>query len=466
MESAQGQLAAAKGNWSDLNRQNGSNMLDTSYGSNIRMRPRGAAYPLGVKEQAMANSGTTSAPNTESRPSEFEGLRRHIHHLAAEFLRLTAILVQDSVLLIAGLLAGVLTEFICNHWLGLDSSDWRFKVTITLSAGLFLLAYAITVTVHVANYIIEEIGAKGAGRPWQYLPWAFAAVVLIAVAVAATWSIAARKQAARKRDEDRQFALTLFAYTRAYTRVFAGSFLKLNPEVLEAVLQELKYDQPRVLGEMAWDSKQYIVDRLKLTPDAVELWNKDPMGSYIERLKQLNHEQLTGLSQRLDDEKFWLLPTMATYETGYLHYKLSKDDCAADASTSTCLAAVHFFIASKGQGSFVAPSYYMLGYIEQKRNDFAAAENDFSKAIEADRQYAAPYYARALVRVNMKRPPDEALDDLEKALHNPGGKEVVCMSIKTEAEIGTLWKPFYSDEKLKGRFNILRTECTPLQPQN
>ena len=168
---------------------------------------------------------------------------------------------------------------------------------------MFLLLYVITVTVHIVNYVKGEFGADR-----QYLPWALACVALIAVAVAVTWSIAVRGQAARKRDEDRQFALALFAYLKAYTRVFASSFLKLNPEVLEAVLQRLKDDQPRVLGEMAWDSKQYIADKLKLTPDDLKLWNDSILDTYIARLKQLNHEQLTGLSQKLDDEKFGLLP--------------------------------------------------------------------------------------------------------------------------------------------------------------
>src|SRR4051812_46948906 len=117
----------------------------------------------------------TNEPHAEV--SEWQGLRRRVRQQAVEALGLIAILVQDAVILLAGFVA----EFAYEHWL--HSEHPFFQLAISLSSALFLLLYGITVTVHVVQYVREQLGTASGGLVGQWFPWTLAAAGLIAGAV-------------------------------------------------------------------------------------------------------------------------------------------------------------------------------------------------------------------------------------------------------------------------------------------
>ncbi|MSR22012.1 MAG: hypothetical protein EXR92_00390 [Gemmatimonadetes bacterium] len=81
--------------------------------------------------------------------------------------------MQNGVILVAGFLA----EVAYGRWL--DSSHPFFQVVISLSSALFLLLYAVTVTVHLVQYVRGQFGTTPANVFGQYLPWTLAAAGLI-----------------------------------------------------------------------------------------------------------------------------------------------------------------------------------------------------------------------------------------------------------------------------------------------
>lgn len=82
-----------------------------------------------------------------------------------EAIDIITILLQDAVILVAGFLV----EFVYERWL--QSSYPTFQLAITLSSTLFLLLYAITVTVHVVGYVRGHFRASSANVLGRYLPW-------------------------------------------------------------------------------------------------------------------------------------------------------------------------------------------------------------------------------------------------------------------------------------------------------
>ena len=81
------------------------------------------------------------------------------------------------------LLAGFLAEFVYERWL--HPTQPLFQFAISLSSGLFLLLYGVTVAVHVVEYVWAKFGGTPASSGFtRYLPWTLAAVGVIVAAVA------------------------------------------------------------------------------------------------------------------------------------------------------------------------------------------------------------------------------------------------------------------------------------------
>jgi hypothetical protein len=120
--------------------------------------------------------GDPAAPDPHSN-NEWQELGGDVRHHTVEVLRLIMILLQDSVILIAGFAI----EFIYEHYL--RSTQPFFRLAINISSAMFLLLYGVMVTVHVVNYVRKQFGATAAGLFSQYLPWGLAAAGVIAAVV-------------------------------------------------------------------------------------------------------------------------------------------------------------------------------------------------------------------------------------------------------------------------------------------
>src|SRR5260221_11513602 len=98
-------------------------------------------------------------------PGDWDALRVRIPHRATESLDIITILLQDAVILVAGFI----TEYAYEHWL--ISAQPFFRVAVGLSSALFFVLYAVTVTVHVTEYIWQRFGSRTVYGPriFKYL---------------------------------------------------------------------------------------------------------------------------------------------------------------------------------------------------------------------------------------------------------------------------------------------------------
>ena len=96
---------------------------------------------------------------------------------------------------------------------------------------------------------------------------------------------------------------------------------------------------------------------------------------------------------------------------------------------------------SISQGKFLPESHYIIGYMSlleadgQPNPDFGAALENFRKAAAADPDYAAPYYARAIIEVRQGQVKD-AMKHLRLAATLDGS---VCVDLQEPQEIDRWW---------------------------
>jgi len=102
---------------------------------------------------------------------------------------------------------------------------------------------------------------------------------------------------------------------------------------------------------------------------------------------------------------------------------------------------------SLDEGSFVAPSHYLLAHVIGKRPgaDITVAMKHLDAAIVHDREYAAAYYARAILeqRTNQK---ELALKDLAASVRY--GVEQ-CLDLTDAVEVSQVWSTLSSDEEFR-----------------
>ncbi len=107
------------------------------------------------------------------------------------------------------------------------------------------------------------------------------------------------------------------------------------------------------------------------------------------------------------------------------------------------------------RGSFVAPSYYLLAYIEKiSSKDWTEARNHIDIAIEYDEEYAAAYYFRALLEMKANSL-TLALNDLKQAVKYDSGQ---CGDLLNAEEILTVWLPIPDDSKFRELQNTCRVK--------
>lgn len=116
-----------------------------------------------------------------------------------------------------------------------------------------------------------------------------------------------------------------------------------------------------------------------------------------------------------------------------------------------------YFHQSISKSEFVAESRYLLGYISLLENektdgaDLSYAIKEADSAIEQDRDYAAPYYLRAILKVKGDQI-ENGLDDLQSAVTLD---KTTCYDIQQPDEINRWWQRIAQH----ARFLSIQTDC-------
>jgi len=125
------------------------------------------------------------------------------------------------------------------------------------------------------------------------------------------------------------------------------------------------------------------------------------------------------------------------YMIGYRYFKNS--DFAA--------AQMYFQDAIK-QGTFVAPSYYLLGHMTRlESSNWSDAWRHFDASIQHDKKYSPAYYGRAILQMHARKF-DEALNDLKSSVQY-GYYGSQCVDLNNPNEIANVWKELAENEEFK-----------------
>ena len=124
------------------------------------------------------------------------------------------------------------------------------------------------------------------------------------------------------------------------------------------------------------------------------------------------------------------------YMIGYRYFKNSE----------FASARIYFEDAIK-QGTFVAPSYYLLGHMTRLEfTNWSNAWKYFDASIRHDKKYSPAYYGRAILHMQANKL-DEALSDLKSSVQYGYGSQ--CVDLNNTHEINTVWKELAEYEEFK-----------------
>ncbi len=113
------------------------------------------------------------------------------------------------------------------------------------------------------------------------------------------------------------------------------------------------------------------------------------------------------------------------------------------------------------EGKFVAPSSYLLAYMDThdennhlRRGDWTEAERRLDDAIRYHSEYVPAYYLRAIIKAHTQRE-KAAVEDLRKSVLPTKFGAATCSDLNDPTEVATFWYPLRGDAK----FVELQREC-------